>query len=63
MRLRRIWRVSAGGYTFDGVNPTKCQCNTSAGGCKCGNFEADKQKELERLKGLEAAKRQESKQL
>lgn len=59
MKLRRIWRVSAGGYTFDGINATVCQCNTSNGGCKCGNFEADKQKELERRKALEAAERQE----
>lgn len=58
MMLRRRFDRRIG-YTYDGVNPTECQCITSAGGCKCGKFESDRQKELERRKALEAAERQE----
>jgi hypothetical protein len=59
MNLRRVWRVGVGGYTFDEVHPTVCQCNTSSGGCKCGNFEEDKRKEIERRQKLAATESQE----
>jgi len=47
--LRRRWHPRIG-YTYDGVNPTECQCNTSNGGCKCGKLESDKERERNRTK-------------
>jgi len=46
-KLRRKWTHV--GYSYDGINPTKCQCNMSTGsGCKCGQFELDKKREIVR---------------
>jgi len=59
MKLRRVWRVGVGGYTFDEVHPTVCQCNLTSGPCKCGNFEEDKRVEIERRKALAVAETQE----
>lgn len=36
MVVRRTWDKKLGGYTYDGVTLTPCQCNLSAGKCKCG---------------------------
>lgn len=60
MRLRRVWNYTLGGYTYDGVTLTKCQCNTSGGGCKCGHFEEDKAKELARRESLARQSRAET---
>jgi hypothetical protein len=38
---RRQWSRKLKGYTYDGVTLTKCQCNLSAGPCKCGNYQTE----------------------
>jgi hypothetical protein len=56
MRLKRGWSKELGGYAYRGRNYlTKCQCNTSVGGCTCGKYQEDVEKELqERAKEVQA---------
>jgi hypothetical protein len=48
VRARRRW-VTGLGYTYDGVTPTKCQCNISGGKCICGHYEEERRAEQARL--------------